>query len=142
MDEIAGKPPAVRSRAKVDPVNRIKKTLREHYSQRHQRYEVNFRNSFDHDLQKLFPQTARSRRSISAASFLQKNRADLSRRVAQWTGEYRYNISQVLREMIDRCRELDLVASGDLKQLKQNAVVMLTVHTMNRLHGGHHRVAL
>ncbi len=142
MVGLANQAPTVRSRAKVDPVNRIKKTLREHYSQRHQRYEVSCRNSFDLDLKKLFAQTARSRRSISAASFLQKNRADLSRRVAQWTGEYRYNISQVLREMIDRCRELELVASGDMKQLKQNAVVMLTVHTMNRLHGGHHRVAL
>ena len=28
--------------------------------------------------------------------------------MAHWTGEYQYTINQVLEEMIDRCRELDL----------------------------------
>ena len=62
--------------------------------------------------------------------------------MALWTGEYRYNINQVLREMIDRCRALELCVTRSEAELKQNTLVMLTVHTMNYLHGGHYRVAL
>ena len=142
MKDIAGKPAKIKSRAKVDPAHRIKKTLRDHYAERHARYDVECPGTFDHDLEKLFSQITKSRTSKTAATFLQKNRSELSRTVAQWTGEYRYNINQVLREMIERCREMNLYATGDEQQLKQNAAVMLTVHTMNYLHGGHYRVAL
>lgn len=142
MTGLAKEKTLVKSRAKVDPVTRIKKTLREHYAERHQRYDVSCKNSFDYDLKKLFSQFAKTRRSKSAAAFLKKNRSDLIRCVSHWTGDYRYNIGQLVREMIERCRELDLRAGGNEKNLKQNTVVMLTVHTMNRLHGGHHRVAL
>jgi hypothetical protein len=65
----------------------------------------------------------------------------LSRIIAQWTGEYRYNINQVLREMIDRCRIMKLCVSGNETELRQNLLLMLTVHTMNYLHGAR-RVAL
>ena len=44
--------------------------------------------------------------------------------------------------MIERCRELKLVATGDPARMKSDAAIMLTVHTMHCLHGGHHRVAL
>lgn len=142
MQSLRGEKARVRSRAKVDPVTRINKTLREHYADRQQQYQANRKINFDSDLKKLFSQIAKSRRTSTAAAFLQKNRADLSRTVAQWTGEYRYNVNQLVRDVIERSRELELMAAGDQKQLKQNAIVMLTVHTMNRLHGGHHRVSL
>jgi hypothetical protein len=96
----------------------------------------------DRDLKKLFSQTPKSRSSQTAAAFLQQNRVELSRAVALWTGEYRYNINQVLREMIDRCRALDLRVVRPEEESLQSTLVMLTVHTMNYLHGGHYRVAL
>ena len=142
MNQISGSAPKVKSRAKVDPVHRIKKTLREHYADRHAFYSVDAASIFDDDLKKVFPQTPESRRSKSAAAFLQKNRAEFSRIIAQWTGEYRYNINQVLREMIERCRIMKLRVSGKNEtELRQNLLILLTVHTMNYLHGVH-RVAL
>ena len=62
--------------------------------------------------------------------------------MAYWTGEYQYTIDQVLEEMIDRCRELNLRLDRSPAQAKQDALVLVTVQTMNYLHGGHHRVAL
>lgn len=142
MQSLRGQTAKVNSRKKVDPVSQIDKTLREHYVERQQQYQISGNSTFELDLKKLFSQIAKSRKTKTAAEFLQKNRAELSRTVAQWTGEYRYNTNQLVRQMIERCRELELMAVGDQKQLKQNAIVMLTVHTMNRLHGGHHRVSL
>ena len=141
MTDIAGKSAKVKSRAKVDPAHRIKKTLRQHYAERQAHYAIDSPSVLDDDLRKMFPQTPKSRRTKTAATFLQKNRAEFSRTVAQWTGEYRYNINQVLREMIDRCRIMNLRVAGNETELRQNLLIMLTVHTMNYLHGVH-RVAL
>ncbi len=144
MKTLHRKPAKVRSRMKVDPITRNRTTLREHYRDLHDAFANRRPISLDYDLNRLFctKSKVRNKRSFSAASFLQKNRGELSRVVAQWTGEYRYNVSQVLREMIERCRELDLRVTGPLSEVKQRAIVMLTVLTMNYLHGGHHRVAL
>ncbi len=142
MDDIAGQSAKVKSRSKVDPVHRIDKTLREHYEEKHACYSIDSPSQFDEDLKKLFPQIPKTRKSKTAASFLTKNRAEFCRLIAQWTGEYRYNINQVLREMIERCRYMNLRVSGRETELRQNTLMMLTVHTMNYLHGAHHRVAL
>jgi len=141
MSDISGTAMKVKSRAKVDPVNRMKKTLREHYAQWHGVYTFDHPSIFDEDLKKLFPQIPKTRRSKTAAAFLRRNRTVFSRQVAQWTGEYQYNINQVLREMIERCRIMKLRVTGNETELKQNLMIMVTVHTMNYLHGAH-RVAL
>lgn len=141
MTRIGGQPPKVKSRAKVDPVHRNTDTLREHYEQRHAMYSLNSPSVFDEDLQRIFESAKPSGRVRTAAAFLQKNRTELSQTIAKWTGEYRHNINQVLREMIERCRLLKLYMPEDETDLKQDLLLMMTVHTMNYLHAGH-RVAL
>ena len=142
MNDIAGKKPPVQTRVKIDPVHRLKQTLRAHYSERHARYDINYPTSFDQDLKKLFTQPAKTRRTKTAATFLERNRKKFCREVAQWTGEYQYNINQVMRVMIDRCRAMDLRVPPDNRELERDTLLMLTVHTMNYLYRGNHRVAL
>ena len=141
MKQIAGQKPKVSSRRQIDPVHKLKKTLGEHYEQRHQRYNINYTTSFDQDLVRLFelPETKHSRK---AATFLQKHRTEFCRTIAHWTGEYRYNINQVIREMIERCRGLDLRVAANDDELKRDIIIVLTVHTMNYLYRGNHQVAL
>jgi hypothetical protein len=62
--------------------------------------------------------------------------------VSRWTGEYQYNIEQVLDDIIAYCRETGLRLIRSPRRTTMDAVVMLTVQTMNYLHDGHHRVAL
>jgi hypothetical protein len=62
--------------------------------------------------------------------------------VASWTGEYQYTIDQVLEDMIARCRELRLSLPIDQEQAKLDFTILLTVHTMNYLRSGRHRVAV
>ena len=61
--------------------------------------------------------------------------------MARWTGEYQYTIDQVLMEMIERCEELDVRTDRADTDVAQDALMLLTVQTMNYLHGGHHRLA-
>lgn len=131
-----------RSRAKIEPIHRNQKTLREHYAERHAKYAIDCPTAFDRDLKRLFTEKNGKKRHKTAATFLAKNRVEFCRIVSNWTGEYHYNVNQVLREMIDRCRSMKLYVGDDEQKAKQNTLVMLSVHTMNYLQKGHHRVAL
>jgi hypothetical protein len=123
-------------------VRQLKKTLREHYTAKRDHYAIDTPQFYDRDLLRLFDSTEEGATGSSAAAFLRKIRPELRRSVAHWTGEFQYTIDQVLAEMIDRCRELDLRLVRSAPQTKRDALVMLTVQIMNYLHGGRHRIAL
>jgi hypothetical protein len=142
MSEVRGKKPPVTSRVHVDPLKGVRKTLREHYQAKRAHYGVDYPQFYDRDLLKLFTAAAKREGSESAAKFLRRVRPELRRMVGQWTGQYQYTIDQVLGEMIDRCRELNLRRERPEEEVKLDAMVLLTVQTMNYLHGGHHRIAL
>ena len=62
--------------------------------------------------------------------------------VASFTESYQYTIDQLLEQIIERCRELNLRLSDSEESTKADFMVFLTVQTMNYLHSGRHRVAL
>lgn len=142
MTSLRDKQPPFRSRAQIEPLRTLRKTLREHYAAKRQRYEVSQPRFYDRELRRLFSDKPEHNGQLAAATFLRRLRPELRRIVAQWTGQYQYIINQLLDDMIDRCRELKLRLDRPLPEAERDVLVMLTVQTMNYLHGGHHRVAL
>jgi hypothetical protein len=142
MAEIRGEKPLVMSREHVEPVRKLRKTLGEHYHKKRDEYGINLPNLYDQHLRKLFSDLPEHESQPSAAAFLRRIRSDLRKTVAHWTGEYQYTIDQVLGEMIDRCAELNLRLDCPVEQAQRDAIVLVTVLTMNYLHNGYHRVVL
>lgn len=142
MGEIAGQKPPVRSRATQDSSSQLKKTLREYYVEKRTRYGEEHPDFYDRDLRRLFVDRQQTASRRLASAFLRRIREEIRRKVSYWTGEYQYTIDQVLQEMIERCEELELRVERPEEELKQEAMILLTVQTMNYLHGGYHRVAL
>jgi len=130
---ITGKAPALRSRRQVDPISRMRETLRSHYSRKREHYGIDLPESIDGELQKLFSSDARYAGNDTAASFLRSHRRELTDIVADWTGTHHYTIDQVLRELIERCRTLGLRLCYSRRETRMQASVLLTVHTMNLL---------
>jgi hypothetical protein len=142
MGEIAGTAAAVRCRRHVEPMSELRKTLRQHYREKKQRYLDEWPEFYDSELRKLFSDDKRHVNRPTAASFLRRMRPELRETVASWTGTHPYTIDQVLRDMIDRCKELHLRLAQPERQARIEAMIMLTVQTMNYIHSGHYRVAL
>jgi hypothetical protein len=142
MNEIAPRAPLVRSRLRVDSLDQLKKTLREHYEEKRARYSTEHAAVYDRDLRRLFSDSRDNAAGPAASAVLRRMRHDLRELVAHWTGAHQYTIDQVLQEMISRCRELKLRMHRSEGTTKRDALVVLTVHTMNYLHAGHHRLAL
>lgn len=143
MRELKGVRPPLRSRQHVEPLRELKMTLREHYKQKRMHYlEDDWPEVYDSDLRKLFSDDPKYRRNQTAASFLRQIKPELRQRVARWTGEYQYIIEQVIVDVIDRCQELKLRLIRSPARTKSDALMMMTVQTMNYLHAGNHRVAM
>jgi Putative zinc-binding metallo-peptidase len=140
MKRLAGRQPAKVSRRRVDPLSRLRRTLREHYRRKRQHYGYEYPNFYDRDLRRLFEQDRT--RGTPAARFLARIRKDVCRNVARWTGEYQYTIDRVIDDMIVRCREMHLRLTRPEDQVKLEFTILLTVQTMNYLASGRHRVAL
>lgn len=140
MREIAGKPPRVNSRIKFEPVSQLKSTLNQHYRRKTKRYGAEWPEFYDRDLRRLFSDDRQYAGRPAAASFLRSIRAEIRGTVAGWTGAHPYTVDQVLQDMIDHCRRLRLRLARSRGQAKTEAVILLTVHTMNCLLAGRHEI--
>jgi hypothetical protein len=142
MRSIIGRSSVNRTRRVVDPVSRLRRTLREHYRRKREHYGVERPNFYDRDLRRLFSDAPEHADKMSAARFVARIRKDSRRLVASWTGEYQYTIDQVIEDIIERCRELRLRLKRPEEVTKLDFTVLLTVQVMNYLHSGRHRTAL
>ncbi len=142
MAEVAGQPPVVSARRQVEPIEKLRSTLRRHYARKRAHYGVQHPDFYDRDLRRLFSSAREHRRNPRAARFIQRIRRDVRRLVAEWTGSYQYTIDQVIQDIIRRCDELGLRLKYPEARTQLDFTMLLTVQTMNYLHSGRHRVAL
>jgi hypothetical protein len=142
MCSLRGRKPLVAFTHEVDPVGRMRKTLRQHYRRKRRHYGVDHPKFYDRDLRRLFSDAPEFAGNMTAAQFLGRIRRPVRRLVADWTGIYQYTIDKVLEDMISRSRELKLRLAVPEEQARYEFTVLLTVQTMNYLHSGRHRVAL
>jgi hypothetical protein len=142
MSTLRGKKPLVENFEEVDPLRRLRHTLRRHYRRKRRHHGVEHPKFYDRELRRIFSDAPEFASNMTAAQFLGKIRRPVRRVVAEWTGIYQYTIDRVLEDMIARCRELKLRLAVSEEQARYEFTVLLTVQTMNYLHSGRHRVAL
>jgi hypothetical protein len=142
MAGIGGSRPLVTTRRRVEPIERLRMTLRRHYAKKRAHYGLEHPDFYDRDLRRLFSEAEEHRKNRKASRFMQSARRDVRRLVAAWTGTYQYTIDGVIEAMIARADELNLRLAAPEDRTKIDFIVLVTVQTMNYLHSGRHRVAL
>lgn len=142
MSQVAQQRPSVRSRRQVEKLSQIRRRLGTHYTRRRDHYGMNYPNVFDKDLGKLFSCERHHRRNPTAAASLSRWRGEIRRVVAHWTGAYSYTIDQVLQEMIERCRELNLHLGSPAETCKRDAMILVALRTSSYLNAGNRRVMM
>jgi hypothetical protein len=139
MGELAGKKPGVKPRTQVDPISQMSITLGEHYVRKRERYAVDTPTVFDRDLTRIFSNEPRHAGAPTAASILRRNRAQIIRSVARWTGEYPVALDAALDDMIDRCRALKLRAPRAERQVRLELTAMLSSKAVYTLYSSSRR---
>lgn len=138
MKKIQGKAVLNRSRAKVDPLSRLKVTLQEYYRQKKALYTLEYPDFYDRDLLRVFSRD-HHRKLPSAVSFLWKFRREICTIVAEGCGVHAYSIDHVLDNIRERAGKLKLWLSASQTETRDRVIVLLTVHTMNMVNSGRYR---
>lgn len=138
--ELGGSAARVKSRAKPYAVGRLRHTLAEHYEERRSLYAVGKASRWDKDLCRLFD-AGQGVRTEPASVFLRRHRAEIRELVAEWTGDYIIAVDLVLKQMIQRARELKLRTISTQRK-KTEFIVMLTTNTMTYVYRGRDRRAV
>lgn len=150
MKEIADTPPSLKTRRKEEPLSRVRTTLRKYYEQKKQHYQDEGTPVFDGQLCRLFPDADSAPEGApKLTAFLRQNRDHLVRRVATGTGQHRYLVDHVVREMIIRAKLRDLrvpaaspkgeAPHADTEGALIDTAILLTSLTSQFLYGGHNR---
>jgi len=142
MHSLRGHEPRIDNPVEIDPLPKLRKTLRQHYRMKRKHYGVDYPNFYDRDLRRIFSDAPEFAGNLTAAQFIARIRRPVRRVVANWTGIFQYTIDQVLEDMIARCRELRLRLAVPEDVARQEFTVLLTVQAMNYLHSGGHRLFL
>jgi len=142
MAALRNVPPKNKLRYKVDPISVLKTTLREHYRKKRVYYAIHWPPAFERNLYRIFSPEARRKTSQSAAQFLRRIRRDISGLVAEATGVHPYSVNHIVRQMVVRCRQLDLRVTQPEEEARQLSIVVLTMQVMQVLGKGYHRIPL
>ncbi len=119
MSELAGKLPHVINRKQVEPISENTTTLGEHYRRKRARYEFDAPDVYDLRLKRIFGKHHKGRRRMRASTFVRHSRPELERWLMRRSRLYPYLVHHVLRTVIQRCRELNLVLDTSKREAKR-----------------------
>jgi hypothetical protein len=125
MESVRGQRPPVRNRLRIEPIERDKRTLAEHYRARLARQRNARLGLADDLLLRVFSRERLRKQGSFAAALLRANRAQLTAAVAKALSLERYSVEQILRMLIERCDTLKLYVRGSRRDAIHNARWML-----------------
>ncbi len=110
MGEIKDKEPILKTGKKYWQASRSKITLANYYKRKRRFYAEDFPDFHDVNLKRIFVEKPETTSGYPAAhELIRKYRRNIITSVYTWTGEKKYMIDDLLKMLITRCRDLQLV---------------------------------
>jgi hypothetical protein len=119
MSSIRGERPGVVNRELIEPLSENRRTLAEHYRRKLVRYAFDTPEAYDLRLRRVFGRRRRGRRRMAASTFVRQSRPQLERMLMRRSRLYPYLVHHVLRTVMQRCRELNLVLNTSKREAKR-----------------------
>jgi hypothetical protein len=140
MQETAGSPPCVTRGRRISEARKLRTTLARHYTARRKLYAADFPDFYDADLRRIFGKSDPPGKGEDgrepAVAVMRRHRRALISSITQWTGQRKYIVSMLVRKIIDRCRELRLMAAPDSVHLHFELSSYLATMVTNHLYTG------
>ncbi|MGB3056777.1 MAG: hypothetical protein WBC16_01305, partial [Candidatus Omnitrophota bacterium] len=138
MKEIAGRPPKKAKGEKYWAISRLRATLKTHYKKKKRLYADYYSDFHDINLNKIFI-PGDEKTGMKAYVLIRKHRKEILNYVALWSGEKKYIINELLKDLVERCKELGLKAGPDEMDTVLKVSVYVTAQTMNYHYAGRYR---
>jgi hypothetical protein len=125
MREIHGERPVVQNQELIEPLRDNTATLGDHYRRKRTRYDFDTPDAYDLRLKRVFAKRSKRRRRLRAATFVRRSKPELERLLIRRSRLHPYVVHHVLRTVIQRCRELDLVLDTSQREAKRAVLGVL-----------------
>lgn len=119
MHELEGERPFVTNHDLIEPLSDNTMTLAEHYRIKRAHYEFDTPEAYDLRLKRVFGKIQPGRRRMRAETFVRQVRPQLSRLLTRRSRLHPYMVFHVVRTVMQRCRELDLVVDTSQREAKR-----------------------
>ena len=141
MAEVAGTRPRVTSRRRVDPLESLETTLREHYARRRARHRGLVPAAYDRLLRRAFVAGEPGDPRPPAHRLLDGERSRLRRAASEATGRDPRHVDALLGEAIARVRDLGLVVDSPIRTARMDATRTATALVRRMGREEHHLLA-
>jgi hypothetical protein len=119
---------------------RMTSTLAAHYERKRKALGSQFQGFYDDSLKVLFTRKHDDPSDVKASKLLRHHRRELVNSVARWTGHRKYDIHQLVNNLISRCEALELYArNSDTEMIGLTA--LLTAIASNTLRTVRRRIS-
>ncbi|MFH1847276.1 MAG: putative zinc-binding metallopeptidase [Candidatus Omnitrophota bacterium] len=139
MEETKNKLPKKAKGDKYWDVRRMKMTLGTYYKRKCKLYADTYKDFHDFHLCNIFREQPECEQGIKAYKFIISHRKDILHYVALWTGEKKYIINRLLKDMIERSRELKLRINEKDQDVLFKIGVYVTSQIMNYIYTGRYK---
>lgn len=140
MAEIQGKVPLVKSNEKFWRVSTLRIKLKNYYNKKRHFWAEEFPDFHDIFLRKNFIEQGLEHKNLpKAADVIRKHRRNILNSISRHSGEKKYVINDLLKDIQKRSRELKLVVAEDEPLMAMNLSAYITSLIMNYLYTGRFR---
>ncbi|MDP8267063.1 MAG: putative zinc-binding metallopeptidase [Candidatus Aceula meridiana] len=137
MISLQGKDPLIRKGKPYWHVRSLKRTLQSHYRKRQMLSAEDLPHFHDINLKRIFVErNEENKKSPLAVSCIRKYRKEILNNVSMWTGERKYIINNLFKDVCLRCRGLKLVIKDSESTAILKVATYLTALVMNYLYTG------
>jgi hypothetical protein len=140
MKEIQGKEPLVKSKNKYWRLSTLRISLKNYYRKKRHYWAEEFPDFHDPFLRKVFiDRSDENKNLLRASEVIRKYRRNIINGVSRSSGEKKYVINDLLKDIQKRSRELKLAAPEDENFVVMNLSTYVTSLIMNYLYTGRFR---
>jgi len=135
ISEIKDTKPFVEKGRKYWQASKLTSTLSNYYKKKKHQYAEDFRDFHDTNLRRIFSDE-QDKRKILAYKMIKKYRKKIIQIVSHWTGERKYIIDGMLKTLIQRSKELQLIVDDSESLAVLKLATYVTTLMMNYVHTG------
>ncbi|MDP8298853.1 MAG: hypothetical protein P9L88_03005 [Candidatus Tantalella remota] len=139
MEEVSKKSPKKPRGEQFWDVSKLKTTLRTYYKKKQRLYAEQYPDFHDYPLMKIFPDNPEAKGARKTYKLIQGRRKELVDQVALWTGEKKYRINDLLKDLIARSKELGIKTDADESDVAVKTAIYVTAQIMNYLYTGRYK---
>ena len=136
MKGINGTPPFVTSNNQMDAAHQLRIKLKTYYRRKRKLFEEDYPEFYDSDLTKIFSTDPEFKKNEKARDFMRQYRKMIVTKVAQWTGEKKFTVNNLIKRLTERCSELTLHLTKGKEETMLELCAYLTAMDSNYLFTG------